>query len=61
MTKNELTQVIDAMNNNNQETDTLIVEFMSYLNSSKFHGVENNYINAREVFTKLQEIRNKLV
>ena len=43
------------------EIEADLTEFLSYLASDKFRGMENNYINARETFTRVMEIRNKLI
>lgn len=45
-----------------QETQTKLwcelTNLMSYLASDKFQGMENNFVNAREMFDAVKEIRN---
>jgi hypothetical protein len=38
----------------------LISDKMAYLASDKFQGPDNNFVNAREMFTFLAELRIKL-
>ena len=40
--------------------DQNITYILTYLNSSKFQGVDNNYVDASEMFNKLMDFRSNL-
>lgn len=37
-----------------------IIEIERYLNNSKFHGIENNYVNPDDIKLRLNEIKNEI-
>jgi len=41
-----------------EKIESELTAFMSYLNSDKFAGFDNNYINATEALTRVHDIRN---
>jgi hypothetical protein len=55
-----LAEQVKIHNKNLQTMEEDIVRLMSYLSSPKFHGIENNYVNASEMYIALNELRNKL-
>ena len=57
----KLTGEIVDLKKHISEIEADLTAFLSYLASDKFAGFENNYINARETFTRVMEIRNKLI
>jgi len=46
-------ELTEKLNQVNQE----LTHFMSYLSGPKFTGIENNFVNAREVLDRVTEIR----
>ena len=46
--------------NKMNEIEAELINLLRYLSSDKFAGVENNFVNASEMFNRVFEIRNKL-
>jgi hypothetical protein len=42
------------------DIDIELLDFLIYLASDKFAGVENNFVNASEVYNRIQKIRQSL-
>jgi hypothetical protein len=34
-----------------------LIDLQAYLGSGKFHGIENDWVSAREMWSRVQEIR----
>ena len=45
---------------NRDYTERQITYLLTYLSSDKFQGIENNYVNAKEMFTQLLLLRSNL-
>ena len=45
---------------NRDYTERQITYMLTYLSSDKFQGIDNNYVNAKEMFTKLLLLRSNL-
>ena len=43
---------------NNEKINDELTELMRYLASVKFQGIENNYVNAAEMYNRIQAIRS---
>lgn len=43
---------------NNEKINAELTELMRYLASVKFQGVENNYVNAAEMYNRIQAVRS---
>lgn len=43
-----------------ENTQEEIKELLEYLASDKFTGIENNYVNAKEMYQRIVELRNTL-
>ena len=52
-----LTQERDEQIRKFQRLQDDLIELQQYLGSSKFHGIENDWVSAREMWTRVQEIR----
>jgi len=52
-----LTQERDDQLRRFQQTQDDLIELQAYLNSSKFNGIENDWVSAREMWSRVQDIR----
>ena len=43
---------------NNEKINAELTDLMRYLASVKFQGVENNYVNAAEMYNRIQAVRS---
>ena len=57
----QLQQQVAEQKQMNADCQELITAYMKYLTSSKFHGHENNFINATEAYNMLELIRKQLL
>lgn len=51
---------ISSLKSHILDIDIELLDFLIYLASDKFAGTENNFVNAREVYNRIQEIRQSL-
>lgn len=58
---NKLEQENKKLENNLLETEIKIVDFLMFLNSDKFAGPCNNFINTKEVYQFLLNLSNDLL
>ena len=52
-----LTQERDESRAQFQKLQGDLIELQQYLGSAKFHGIENDWVSAREMWRRVQEIR----
>lgn len=52
----------EALKNNIKEQDQKLTDMLVYLSSSKFtSSMENNFVNAQEMYSKINELRSALL
>ena len=49
---------VTMLQTNNNKINAELTELMRYLASVKFQGVESNYVNAAEMYNRIQAIRS---
>lgn len=56
-----LHEQVKVMEKNVATLNEELTELLVYLASSKFQGVENNYVNAREMYDKIARLRRMVM
>ena len=56
-----LHEQVKVMEKNVATLNEEITELLIYLASSKFQGVENNFVNAREMYDKIARLRRMVM
>ena len=54
----KLHEKVTMLQANNEKINAELTELMRYLASVKFQGVENNYVNAAEMYNRIQAVRS---
>ena len=53
-----LHEKVTMLQANNEKINAELTELMRYLASVKFQGIENNYVNAAEMYNRIQAVRS---
>ena len=53
-----LHEKVTMLQANNEKINAELTDLMRYLASVKFQGVENNYVNAAEMYNRIQAVRS---
>ena len=53
-----LHEKVTMLQENNNKINAELTELMRYLASVKFQGIENNFVNASEMYNRIQAVRS---